>query len=512
MRKLSAWFFALTLAMASCTQVLEEIKDELKDGKDEKGDFTEIEFEEVGSIILEANGEAGGAAEITAYDPRTMRLFVVNNAGDQSSVDVVNLEDPASPMLIASIDITPYGEGVSSVAVSKGLLAAAVEADGVDTPGSVVFFDTEDLSEVEVVTAGALPDMVTFSPNGRFALVANEGEPSDDYSIDPEGSVSIIQIRPRFEVTTLSFSGFDNMQSSLEEAGLRIFGPDATLAQDLEPEYIAVSDNSLTAWVSLQENNGIARIDLESKTITDIFPLGFKDYSLAENAIDVSDEDGEIMLANWPALGMYQPDAIAAYKVMGTNYIITANEGDSRDYDGFSEEERVEDLMLDPTAFPDADELQKEAEMGRLKITTTLGDTDGDGDYDELYSYGARSFSIWDGNTGMQVFDSGNEVEKIIMDAGLYDDGRSDDKGVEPEGVTVGKIGERTLAFVGLERVDAVVVYDVTDPYAPRFMQLLESGDAPEGLIFIPAKESPNGKNLFIVSSEGDGQVLIFEN
>ena len=497
MRKLSAWLFALTLAMASCTQVLDEIKDELKGGKDKKNHFTEIEFEEVGSIILEANGEVEGAAEITAYDPRTMKLFVVNNAGEKSSVDVVDLEDPTSPMLITSIDITPYGAGVNSVAVSKELLAAAVESDEVDAPGSVVFFDTEDLSEVEVVTAGALPDMVTFSPNGRFALVANEGEPSDDYSIDPEGSVSIIQIRPRFEVTTLSFAGFNNMEGSLE---------------DLEPEYIAVSDNSLTAWVSLQENNGLARIDLESKTITDIFPLGFKDYSLMGNEIDVSDEDDEIMLANWPALGMYQPDAIAAYKVMGTNYIITANEGDARDYDGFSEEERVKDLVLEPTAFPDADELQEEDMIGRLKITTTLGDTDSDGDYDELYSYGARSFSIWDGSTGMQVFDSGNEIEEIIIDAGLYADGRSDDKGVEPEGVTVGKIGDRMLAFVGLERVDAVVVYDVTNPYAPLFLQLLESGDAPEGLIFIPAKESPSGKDLFIVSSEDDGQVLIFEN
>jgi hypothetical protein len=506
MKRISYFMLAILLVFSSCQNILDDILDTLE-GDDDQPEEPSLMFQKSGSIDL--GGE--GAAEITAYDPLTMKLYVVNNDGN-SRIDVVDLKEPSSPVYLSSIDITPYGGGVNSVAVSHGLLAAAVEADPAQEPGSVVFFDTEDESFLYEAMVGALPDMVTFSPDGKYALVANEGEPSDDYSDDPEGSVSIIEIKKGYAVTTLGFESYNDMVHPLAEEGFRVFGPGASLAQDVEPEYITVDKNSRTAWVALQENNGLARIDLESKTISDLFPLGFKDYSLPENAIDVSDEDGKIQLNTWPVKGMYQPDAIAAMHYHGLSYVITANEGDARDYDTFSEEARIEDIELDDHAFPSAEDLQEEEVLGRLEITTTLGNTDSDPAFEELVSYGARSFSIWDGLTGQQIYDSGNEVEKRIIEAGLYEDGRSDAKGVEPEGVAVGKVGMYTLAFIGLERVDAVVVYDVTDPYAPKFLQILESGDAPEGLIFIAAEDSPNGKSLFIVSSEDDGQVMIFEN
>ncbi len=491
-------------ANSGCQELLEEII------KHRGGDHPPAEnpanFQEIGQITLGTEG----AAEITAYDPTTKKLFVVSNDTD-SRVDVVDLHDPANPTLLETIDITPYGGGANSVAVSNGLLAVAVEADPAQNPGLVVFFSTDNLHKVRQVTVGALPDMVTFSLNGKYVLSANEGEPSDDYDVDPLGTVSIIDLDQDYAVTTLDFSGFAGQQAALEAGGLRIFGPGASLAQDVEPEYVAVSEDSKHAWVSLQENNGLARINLETKTISAIFPLGFKDYSLPENAIDVSDRDNQIQLNSWPVFGMYQPDAIAAYGVDGVSYVVTANEGDARDYDGFSEEARIDDLTLDAEAFPDAETLQQEDQLGRLEITTTLGDTDGDGDYDQLYSYGARSFSIWDGATGAQIYDSGNEVEQQIIDAQRYEDSRSDAKGAEPEGVVVGKVGERVIAFIGLERVDAVVIYDVTNPYQPQFLQTLLSGDAPEGLVFVSADDSPNGRSLFIVSSEGDGVVKLFQ-
>lgn len=491
-------------ASSSCKELLEEII--RNQGGDNPPSENPANFREVGQIALGTEG----AAEITAYDPDTKKLFVVSNDGN-SRIDVVDLQDPANPSLLGAIDITPYGGGVNSVAVNDGQLAAAVEADPAQEPGLIVFFDTDNLQELRRVTVGALPDMVTFSPDGRYVLSANEGEPSDEYDVDPLGTVSIIDLDHDYAVTTLDFSGFAGQQAALEASGLRIFGPGASLAQDLEPEYIAVSEDSKHAWVSLQENNGLARIDLETKTIGTIFPLGFKDYSLPENAIDVSDRDDQIQLSPWPVFGMYQPDAIAAYEVDGVSYVVTANEGDARDYDGFSEEERIEDLTLDAAAFPDAETLQQEDQLGRLEITTTLGDTDEDGDYDQLYSYGARSFSIWDGATGEQVYDSGNELEQQIIDARRYEDSRSDAKGAEPEGVVLGKVGEQTIAFIGLERVDAVVVYDVTNPHQPQFLQTLLSGDAPEGLVFVSADDSPNGRSLFIVSSEGDGLVKLFQ-
>ncbi len=466
-----------------------------------------VSFSEVGEILLNG-GE--GAAEISAYDPTTQRLFVVNNAVS-SRIDVVDLHDPNTPTLIHSIDVTSFGGGVNSVATKNGMLAAAVEADVKQENGQVVLFNTETYALLEQVTVGALPDMVTFSPDGAYVLSANEGEPNSDYTIDPNGSVSIISVAENFSVRTLDFTAFNGSQAELQTKGFRVFGPDATLAMDVEPEYIAVSDDSQTAWVTLQENNAMAKVDLRTKSITSIIPFGFKDYAASGNELDVSDEDNSIAFERRPIKGIYLPDALAAFSVNGTDYVITANEGDAREYDTFEEEARVKDLTLDPVAFPDAAELQQEDKLGRLKVTTTLGDPDQDGDFDELYSLGARSFSIWQGTTGTLVYDSGNELEKQLAAAALYPDDRSDDKGAEPEGVTVGKVNNKTLAFVGAERADAVLIFDVTNPNQPQFLQILQTGDAPEGIIFISADESPNQKSLLVVSSEDDGVVKVFE-
>ncbi|MEO1053042.1 MAG: choice-of-anchor I family protein [Bacteroidota bacterium] len=463
-------------------------------------------FAEIGEIML-VGGE--GAAEISAFDPATNLLFVQNNSTG-STIDIVDLSDPTTPNSTQSINITGGG-GINSVAVGNGLLAVALEADNTQDNGVVIFFNTTTLEQVQQVTVGALPDMVTFTPDASLVVVANEGEPSDDYTNDPVGSVSIITVS-NFNVQTLDFASFNGDETALEAEGLRVFGPNATLAQDVEPEFVTISDDSRTAWVSLQENNGIARVDLTTATITDIFPLGFKDFSVAGNEIDASDEDGTVSLASRPVLGIYQPDAIAYFSTGSAEYIVTANEGDAREYDAFEEEERIADVTLDPTNFPDAATLQEEANLGRLKITNTLGNTDGDDEFEVLYAYGARSFSIWDANDGELVFDSGNDIEeRVINNSSLYPDNRSDDKGVEPEGVAVGNVGGRTIAFIGLERADAVVVYDITNPTSPQYLQLLEVGDAPEGIVFVSAADSPTGGSLLIVSSEDDGVVKIFQ-
>ncbi|MCC9137977.1 choice-of-anchor I family protein [Pontibacter silvestris] len=464
-------------------------------------------FSEIGEIHLEGGA---GAAEISAYDPSTKRLFVVNNAVN-SRVDVIDVQNPATPEFIQSIDITPYGGGVNSVAVKNGILAAAVEANIKQDNGKVALFNTKTYDLLKLVPVGALPDMVTFSPDGTYILSANEGEPNSDYTVDPNGSVSIISAIDNYNVVTLEFTAFNNSQADLEAKGLRVFGPNATLAMDVEPEYITVSEDSKTAWVTLQENNAIAKIDLETKSVTSVVPLGFKDHSLNGNEFDVSDEDNAVAFATWPVKGIYLPDALASFSVNGTDYIITANEGDAREYNAFEEEARVKKLPLDSNAFPNAAELQKDLNLGRLKVTTTLGDIDSDGDYDELYSFGTRSFSIWQGATGVQVYDSGNEIEKKLAEAIVYPDDRSDDKGAEPEGVTVGVVNNQTIAFIGSERADAVLLYDVTNPNQPQFLQVLKTGDAPEGIIFIAAAESPNKKSLLIVSSEDDGVVKVFE-
>ena len=478
-----------------------------------------------------------GAAEIVDYDPATQRLFVVN--GDANAIDVLDASDPENPEKLFDIPLDAYGAGVNSVAVKNGTVAAAVEADPKQEPGKVVFFDT-DGAYLNAVSAGALPDMLIFTPDGTKVLVANEGEPDDDYLVDPEGSVSIVDISggvTTATVTTAGFSAFNAQAAALVEVGVRIFGPGATAAQDLEPEYIAISDDNTTAWITCQENNAVAVLDIASATITGIFPLGFKDHSLPENALDASNKDDAINLATYPNLyGMYQPDAIKAFEIGGQNYLITANEGDARDYDTFSEEDRVKDLTLDPSAFPDAADLQENEALGRLNITNTLGDVDGDGDYDELYSYGARSFSILTPSTeGFElVFDSGSRLEQITAaqlptefnannDENGSFDSRSDDKGPEPEAVTVGVINGKTYAFIGLERIGGIMVYDVSTPADPVFVQYLNNrdfnGDAeagtagdlgPEGLVFIPAVDSPTGQNLLAAANEISGTTTLY--
>jgi hypothetical protein len=294
------------------------------------------------------------------------------------------------------------------------------------------------------------------------------------------------------------------------------------VAQDLEPEYIAVSSDSSTAWVVLQENNAVAVIDLTTNSVTAIAALGFKDHRQAGNQLDPSNRDDGINIDNWPVYGMYQPDAIAAYEVEGTTYLLTANEGDARDYDGFSEEARMGDLTLDATVFPTAT-LQADENLGRLKTTTEMGNLDGDPEYEALYAYGARSFSIWDGS-GNLVFDSGDQIEHLTaaLDAERFNsqgaagsfDSRSDDKGAEPEGVTKGVVNGRTYAFIGLERIGGIMVYDVSEPTAPAFVQYLPPADgnvSPEGLTFIPANQSPTCSALLVVNYEVSGSTVVYQ-
>ncbi|NJN74694.1 MAG: alkaline phosphatase [Limnothrix sp. RL_2_0] len=481
------------------------------------------------------------ATEISAYDPATQTLFVTNGAAKQ--IDVLTLMDPTQPTLAFSIDVK---NGVNSVAFHNGVLAAAVEGEGKQDPGQVLFFDAAG-NLLKGVTVGALPDMLTFTPDGMKVLVANEGEPSEDYTNDPEGSVSIIDLSMSVEQATVMTADFRQFNAMTLDKSVRNFGMGGTVAQGLEPEYIAVSADSKMAWVTLQENNALGVVDLDRGKVTDIVGLGFKDYSLPENRLDASNKDGAINITNYKNLyGVYQPDAIAAYGVMGKTYLVTANEGDSRvrptgddevagveEGDIFNEESRIGKLDLDPTAFPNAEALQDDAMLGRLKVTNTMGDTDGDGDFDKLYTFGGRSFSIWD-ETGDLVFDSGSQFAYITAafypddfnstndENGSFDD-RSDDKGAEPEGVTIGMIGDRHYAFIGLERMGGIMVYDITDPMAPFFVTYSNerdfSGDAeamtagdlgPEGLLFIPASDSPNGKNLLVVTSEVSGTVTVY--
>lgn len=466
-----------------------------------------------------AAGAAG--AEIASYHAPTKQMFVTNAA--TNAIDVFDITNPASPVAKPSIALAPYGGGPNSVATSKtcgGLVAVAQEADVRTDPGKVLFFKPNGMF-LRSVTVGALPDMLTFTPNGQTLLVANEGEPADDGSVDPEGSVSVIdelrgcQQAPR--VRTADFRG------GFPKIGpIRIFGPDTDFARNVEPEYVSTDKTGQVAYVSLQEANAIATLDIRSATVRSVKSLGFQDHGKVP--LDASDRDGVNIRTYDNVFGMFQPDAIATYSVQGRTYVATANEGDARDYPYFAEETRVNGIssLLDPVAFPPGSVTSNG--LGRLTVTRTLGQNSA-GRYERLYAFGSRSMSILDAGADM-VSDTGDQMERYIAanDAATFNsnhglaltpDDRSDNKGPEPEGLAVGNIDGRAYAFVGMERQGGIFAYDLrAKPGKAEFAGYINTRPAdrgPEGVAFISAEESPNGRPLVLVTNEVTGTVNIIQ-
>ncbi|MBL7930789.1 MAG: choice-of-anchor I family protein [Bacteroidia bacterium] len=480
-----------------------------------------------------SNGTSGSnSAEIVAHDPGSQRLFIANSIG--AKLDIVDFVNPSSPSLILSVPISTYGN-INSVAVKNGIVACAIE-NGINPQdsGKVVFFDVNGVYQNQV-KVGMMPDMITFNHAGTKVLTANEGEPNQAYTNDPDGSISVINIAggisslTQTNVSHITFTTYNGQENTLRSQGIRIYGSGASASKDFEPEYITVSPDDSKAWVSLQENNAIVEIDLSTNAINYIKALGTKNHALAINPMDMSNVTRSVNIANFPVKGFYLPDAIASYTVGGVPYVISANEGDSRAYSGFSEEKRISQVTLDPTKFPNGNELKNNYLIGRLNITDKSGDIDNDGDIDTIYSYGSRSFSIWNANTGVQVYDSKDDFEQItaansfsvLFNASNSNNtkkDRSDDKGPEPEGVTIGTIGSNTYAFIALERVGGVMVYDVTTPGAPTFVTYVNNRTnsslgpdlGAEGIIFIPQSSSPNGMHIVIAANEVSSSLSIW--
>ncbi|WP_309708237.1 choice-of-anchor I family protein [Pseudolysinimonas sp.] len=486
---------------------------------------------------------ANGGAEVSAVLGN--KLFVI---GEGTTLDVVDISDPALPVLLRTVDLAAYGASISSVAttptgVGAARVAVTLPAADKTAPGTVVLLNPGG-SPLRSAQVGANPDMVTFDESGERVLVANEGEP-DSYAPkdDAEGSVSVVDVALLLTkktapsaVTTIGFTDFNIGASRHDELplGTRVFGPGATVAEDLEPEYITVDGDR--AYVTLQENNSIAELDLVTNSVVAIRALALKDHSLPGNGLDASDRDSAINIRNWPIFGAPLPDGIASYTIDGETYLITANEGDARaDWPGYAEERSFAQLkpLLDPAEFTPAEiaALEQRAALGRLNFTRASGDADGDGLYEQLVAFGTRSVSIW-ATDGELVGDTGDDLEQATAvaipgnfnatnDANNFDN-RSDNKGPEPEGVAVGEIDGRSYAFVALERPGGFAVFDVTDPGAPTLVQYVTSRDftvsptsgatdsGPEVIHFVAATDSPTRVPLVILNNEISHTVAIF--
>lgn len=445
-----------------------------------------------------ANGSNALGSEIVAYDDLNQRLWIVGTGtGANTGLGGIDILDMAGN-LTHSLSTASLG-GINSVDIANGKAAVALTALNKTDPGLVRFFNSANYSVLADVAVGANPDAVKFTPDGSRLLVANEGEPSSYLtgpSGDPVGSVSIIDAHT-YNAQTAGFAAFNSHAGTLKAAGVRLTGPNASVAQDLEPEYIAISADGTKALASLQEANSVAVIDIASATVTGIKAMGLKDHGVPGNGLDVSDRDGtgnnplNGNIQNWKVKGMYMPDGIAGFTHNGQQFYVTANEGDSReDWPGGAEEVRIGNAVIDSalnsdmTAAHGSDWRSNNDKLNRLTVSTS-GDLDGDGDLDELHVFGARSFSILDDN-GAIVFDSGDRIEQIIKAQfpQLWDDSRSDNKGPEPESAVVGKVNGRNLLFLGLERSNAVMVWELNDINDPTFLDMIfTQGDiGPEGL------------------------------
>lgn len=570
-------------------------------GEDGKNLPRELDIAIVGRFNTGIYGQS--AAEIVQFHKASKSAFAINAAQNRieviplSALPVTAVGNPVSDDSLTSAaftfpdnvtvknaagsDITVNLGEANSIAIYGDMLAIAVAAPVKTDNGAVLFYSlsaTGTGTFVKAVSVGALPDMLTFTPDGSKVLVANEGEPDTDYQADPEGSVSVISLSDGvpadvaatinltsdmvFSSDLLDETDYDTdakRRALLQAAGVKFAGPaGTTVAQDLEPEYITVSADSKKAWVSLQEANAIGIMDLTDMTI-EVKALGLKDWS--QYSMDYTNEDEVPSFRKLPGVyGLYQPDTIASYQWNGATFIVSANEGDSRDWDAYSEDIRAADII-------DPDELNKtfstelqalydatggDDGLGRLKVTAALVDPDNDGVVDSLYAYGGRSFSIWDQNIN-QVYDSGDDFGRIsaaILGNNFNSahtenkgDNRSDDKGGEPEAIDVGTIAGRTYAFIAQERSGDLFVYDVTNPFQAAFVshynnrnfdvefeldddlanpcdtsegmdctEVPLAGDlGPESVKFVAASDSPNGNPLLIVGNEVSGSVTVYQ-
>ncbi|MBU5668801.1 copper amine oxidase N-terminal domain-containing protein [Peptoniphilus sp. MSJ-1] len=484
--------------------------------------------------------EDGGVAEIVTYNKKDGRFYVVS--GKTQSIDIVEIKSNGETEKIKTVEIGKVLEGtginagdMTSVSYNdeKELLAVAVQHADYDKNGAIVILD-KDGNFVKSFECGVQPDMVTFTNNGKYILSANEGEPRNGYgkgAVDPKGTVTIVDVEKE---TTKEVEFKIDREQAIKDGVLLKKG--ANPEEDLEPEYITISDDDKTAFVSLQENNAIASIDIESGKINYVRGLGFIDHSLPGNEIDaVRDKNKEIKIVNENFLGTPMPDGIAYLRTIHGEFILTANEGDAREWGykdlGQEEYENVDSKKFDDTA-------DKKTEF--LLNSETDGLADG-----KIYLLGGRSFSIYNANTLEKVYNSGSDFEKITAELfpdffntdnddnkGKEDvkDKRSNKKGPEPENVETIRVGDKIYAIIGLERISGIMIYDVTNPTSPKYADyfnnriFVKSVDkeekvgldkrgniGPEGLYAIEAKDSPTGKPLVLVANEISGTVQVIE-
>lgn len=473
-----------------------------------------------------------------AYDASSERIFVASPG--ENKLYTFDISNTDKVFQDSTINLNIYQTEVSAIAARQGVVALTFINNLPQARGKLVLLDTAG-QLINQFTVGAYPSFVRFSSDGRYLIVGNEGPPADDYSVDPMGSVSVLQILSanpsvltQNDVFTIGFKGLD---STDYHPLLRIYGNDGQQlpSQDIEPEDIALLPGSTKAVVSLQENNGIALIDFGSFSLDTVHGLGWQSHQDSSDGLDGSAQNQRINIRGYKNLfGLYQPKGLAALQQLGKNYILSANQGAYRAYSGYDETQLVKNTALNPSTIPDRSQYIEDSLIGSLRLTKTMGNARNVFIYDSMFTFGTRSWSVWDDSLNL-VWDSGDDLAEWLAQAfpnqfnSLANSNQSYKQasphfGPEAHLVTYGEVDGTPYAFVGLKQMGAVAIYDLSNIQSPQQVSLLldrdfslaasdpQSGDQGiTDLSFVPANLSPNGLELLIASHGVSGSLSVYE-
>ena len=428
-------------------------------------------------LALYQSGFAAGS-EIVSVQASSLRVIVSNSV--EGLVDILQLDPAKGLERIARHSLVAPGAGeITSAAFHprEAIFAVCVRDSDSLKNGHVEFRAAADGKLLKRIEIGVWPDSLAFSPSGEFVVVANEGEGyvrAGEGFRSGEGSISLIDLRggvANAKHSLINLPDLAGVEGATQAEHKRLLEreidgeelkvPFGTSPEHIEPEYVAFSPDGARAYVSLQENNAIAVIDVQQGKLDTVFGLG-----TVRHAADIVDDGKYEPSAELFALR--EPDGIAVSA--DGRYLLTADEGDS-----------------DP------------------KIAKTQAG---------LPSGGGRTVSVFDAITGKLLGDTASQLDDMAAKAGVYPDARSPNKGSEPEGVVSFAAFGKRLAVATLERADALALIDLEQPAQPKVLQVIGAGEgagsgglAPEGLAHV----EKDGRHYLVTGLEKSGNVALFE-
>ena len=246
-------------------------------------------------------------------------------------IGFIDISDPNAPKGLGTMDLKAQGhtkDEPTSVAVYGDYLLVVIDETGGDftnPKGRVDIVRISDRTRISSIDLKGQPDSIAISPAGApgkpKAAIAMENQRDEELNDGnlpqlPTGFVQTIDLSgdaKDWKATPIRFEDDNGKRlDAVQKAGL-------DTPEDLEPEYVSINGKNQLA-VTLQENNGVAIIDLQTNRITNVFSAG----SAEVKGVDTKSDKLINPTDTLPATPR-EPDAIAW---IDDNHVATANEGD----------------------------------------------------------------------------------------------------------------------------------------------------------------------------------------